>query len=548
MSETFTPQMRKHLWTLQHYMHALDTGDLATLAAVLSEAEHDPALERLLLETNEVYLAEDHLAMSQEEVASTLAAIGEAAETGLRQDQISTFSPVRETSHLFLQRVSQEEEKERMMDNPNVFTPTLASQPAPERLSKRRARRTWLQMFAAIVTVCVLIGGFLVVFANHRNPSTIVGSHPANSTTVPASLNLLITSYVEQKTHSVKIAARRADNGIIVWSYDTRVITQGFVPFTQVTVQNQVAYVTTNDQVYALHAQSGQLIWHTDLHLGQIQSVGGPIGSITYDYGMIYLAKNNQLYALTAQHGALTWHHSIGTNLAFTASNGIVYVEVSSNDVYTPGSVVALHSSNGSQLWSYTTADPISLMVADNALYMLLTHQQKPSDQGGNKQNKSLTAINATNGHFLWSTGVEDDGPDALVSSPGLVLFYRTTFTQAQFCAYRSSDGFQVWCTSSYQGPRDMDTSHYQVVNGTLFATYADESLNQTAEAINLSNGLVLWSKSLSVEIPTVISTASHGILYYAEGNDIVALRASDGHLLWHISENGPLSSITTDA
>lgn len=545
MSEKFSHRMGKHLGILQRYMRALETGDLTTLADVLRLAEHDSELERLLLETNLVYQAEDHLAVSQEEVASALAAIGEAVGMSLRENHAGESD--KEQTWRFLQDIP---EKERMMDDPNTFTPTLASK---ARTSTRPPRRAWVQTLVAVLVLCVLVGGFLVVFNAHslktKKPNTLGAqpTRPAVSPTIPATNHLLITSYIDLGTHEIKVAARRADTGKVVWSYNlSPAAPQQLGRFAQVTVQNQVVYATTNGQIYALHANTGQLIWQRDLHPAR------PFNSITYDHGMLYLtyqAINAQLYAVAAQQGNLVWRHAIGTNLAFTVSNRIVYIEISPTGPYASSSVVAVASSDGHQLWTQPAADAFSLLVASNTLYLFSGHQQTPSDVGGNKQNKTLAALNATTGHPLWRVDVEDDGIDSLVAGANLVILYRSTATQTQFCAYSGTSGTQAWCTASYQGPRDMDTAHYQVVDNVLLATYSDENFNQTAEAISLSTGQTLWSRPLNggssgpVSLP-MLSTTLNGVLYLAGGSDLIALRAGDGKLFWQVRENSFLSSI----
>lgn len=553
MSEPFTPRMRKHLEILQRYMRALDTGDLTTLADVLHLAERDSTLERLLLETSLVCQAEDHFAVSQEEEASALAAIGEATGISPRKDHANASG---KAQHLLL--LQDIPEKERSMDDSNTFTPTLASK---TKTSIQPARRTWLQTFVAILVMCALIGGFLVVFndlhvkTTKAPGQTTVGAQPTRlvGPTIPATNNLLITSYIDLSAREIKVAARRADTGKAVWNSNlSPADPQQLGRDVHMTVQNQVVYATANGQIFALHADTGTLIWQKDLH------PGGAFKSLTYDHGMLYLAYQaipSQVYAVEAQQGNMVWHHTLGTDVVFTASNGIVYLGIDPNGPYDSGSVVALVGANGHQLWSRSIPAAISFLVAGNTFYAFSVPQQTSSDQGGNKQMKTLAAFNATTGHPLWTTGVEDDGPDSLVASANLVILYRTTETQAhltQFCAYSSTTGQQAWCTTGDQGSRDTSMmAQYQVVGNVLLATYSNESYQQTAEALSLSTGQVLWSRPLdrgnsSMPIP-MLSTILNGVLYLANDHDLMALRVSDGALFWQISEQVFLSSIATN-
>jgi hypothetical protein len=50
---------------LYRYIRALDRGDLDMIAAVLEQAERDPALEQMILETHEAFLAEENSTAEQ---------------------------------------------------------------------------------------------------------------------------------------------------------------------------------------------------------------------------------------------------------------------------------------------------------------------------------------------------------------------------------------------------------------------------------------------------------------------------------------------------
>ncbi len=68
MNEQLTPNMRR-VQVLHRYMCAMESGDVDTIATVLSEAEHDHALERMILEVNEVYQHEDQTIAQPADVA-----------------------------------------------------------------------------------------------------------------------------------------------------------------------------------------------------------------------------------------------------------------------------------------------------------------------------------------------------------------------------------------------------------------------------------------------------------------------------------------------
>lgn len=56
---------------LYRYVRALDRGDLDAIAAVLQQAERDPMLEQIILETHEAFLAEED-STAEQDVAETV--------------------------------------------------------------------------------------------------------------------------------------------------------------------------------------------------------------------------------------------------------------------------------------------------------------------------------------------------------------------------------------------------------------------------------------------------------------------------------------------
>src|SRR5258708_2591910 len=69
MDEQLTPGMQQRVQVLQRYMRAMERGDVDTITTVLNEAEQDQALERMILEINEVYQYEDQALVQPADVA-----------------------------------------------------------------------------------------------------------------------------------------------------------------------------------------------------------------------------------------------------------------------------------------------------------------------------------------------------------------------------------------------------------------------------------------------------------------------------------------------
>src|SRR5258708_19709154 len=89
MNEPLTPAVQQRIQILHRYMCAMESGDVDTIATVLSQAEQDDALEHMILEANEVYQREDQtivrpadVALAQQLLFTTIPALRPPAPQG----------------------------------------------------------------------------------------------------------------------------------------------------------------------------------------------------------------------------------------------------------------------------------------------------------------------------------------------------------------------------------------------------------------------------------------------------------------------------------
>lgn len=560
MSEQFSPQLHQHLYILQRYMRALDAGDPGALAELLRLAENDPALERLLLSVNEVYQSSADSVPSQQDLLRAQQIIAEAGRAaGLtlpakgvahsHSNNAPNYS--RRRMHLLTQTSMQKEGKEMITNDSDTFKTELADQqftlPSGRQRSGRR-RYLWLQSLAAVLVVGVLLGGFLFVFTNRRTTTTFSPNSQSGG--------LLIETYYNAKAKTPVISALHTSGGSVAWTYTLPQFSTG--PYAsvnlppEVVVSDGIIYANSANHMYVLNAQTGTLLWQKTLP-GNNSSIQAGAILLAVDQDLLSVVSGNSaqpstFYALNKQNGQIIWQHSIGYNNTFTVSNGVVYLEQSPTSAYGPGAIVALRESDGQQLWSAPVADPFSLIVAGNVLYAQTGHQQTPSDLGGNKENKQLVALNTANGTLLWSVSLVNDGASNLAFSNNLILLYRQTDQPraAEFCAYRSSDGSQAWCTSGKEGPWDENTSTYMVANDTLYVSFLATSVDRVlaepshpgmaVEALNPQTGHASWSINLSNATSINAMTIAQKTLYLLENGKIVALDSATGRMLWTIA------------
>ncbi len=71
MNEQWTTRLQQRTTALYRYMHAMEHGDTDTMSSVLYEAERDRVLERMIMETNEIYQIEDRTVAHADDIEAT---------------------------------------------------------------------------------------------------------------------------------------------------------------------------------------------------------------------------------------------------------------------------------------------------------------------------------------------------------------------------------------------------------------------------------------------------------------------------------------------
>ncbi len=142
---------------------------------------------------------------------------------------------------------------------------------------------------------------------------------------------------------------------------------------------NGVVYVGSGDNIYALNATTGTLLW-------SYTTGDWVFSSPAVANGVVYVgSRDGNVYALNASTGTLLWSYATGeyVDSSPAVANGVVYVGSENNNVY------ALNASTGTLLWSYTTAPGAFLArVANGVLYV---------------SSRNVYALDATTGAKLWS-------------------------------------------------------------------------------------------------------------------------------------------------
>jgi outer membrane protein assembly factor BamB len=144
-------------------------------------------------------------------------------------------------------------------------------------------------------------------------------------------------------------------------------------------------------RLFAIDAQSGKLIWHTNTFIDSSTQL------VVTD-GLLYTSQNNNLVGLDPQNGKVMWHYS-GIHGATLLANGhVLYATSDSGDLY------AFETQTHTLIWH----EKLRTLAAGEATRMKLIGDELYvgfNDLGQN-QFASIHAINTQTGSEDWSTKV----------------------------------------------------------------------------------------------------------------------------------------------
>jgi len=171
-------------------------------------------------------------------------------------------------------------------------------------------------------------------------------------------------NYAQTRFHPADQITTRNVKGLkVAWIFqtDVRESTE-----TSPIIVNGVMYVTTSfDHLYALNAQTGELIWHYKHDMGPITVYCcGPNNRGAAVYGdKVYLATlDSKLDAVDAKTGKLVWSQQIAEpslgyseTMAPTAVDGKILIGTNGGEYGIRGFVKAFDANDGKLLWTFNT-------------------------------------------------------------------------------------------------------------------------------------------------------------------------------------------------
>jgi outer membrane protein assembly factor BamB len=297
-----------------------------------------------------------------------------------------------------------------------------------------------------------------------------------------------------------KVLALNANNGIVLWSYQTG----GAVYSTPAVADNVVYFGSWDNSVYALNALTGAVLWshktgsyvqsspavdngvvYIASYDANVSALDATTGNLLWSFrtgsgavgsspavvsGIVYVGDNGgKVWALDAATGTVIWRFTAGDTVYSSPAvvEGVVYI---GGDLVTDGTVYALDATSGAKLWSFSTGNlwVYSTPAIANGVVYVGSYDHLTSSNSG-----ILYALDASTGKMLWSYPV---GTEVLTSPivANKVVYAGGAYNN--FYALNASTGAKVW---SYQldGSGSHSWSSAAVANGILYVGFEEGTL-----------------------------------------------------------------------
>lgn len=159
-------------------------------------------------------------------------------------------------------------------------------------------------------------------------------------------------------------------------------------------VDHGVVYAGIGDdgpRLFAIDAQSGKLIWHTNTFIDSMTQL------VVTD-GLLYTSQNNSLVGLNPQNGEVIWHYRDIHGATLLANGHVLYATSDSGDLY------AFETHTHTLIWheklrTFAAGEATRMKLIGDELYVGF------NDLGRNPF-ASIHAINTQTGSEDWSTKV----------------------------------------------------------------------------------------------------------------------------------------------
>ncbi|MDA3821875.1 MAG: PQQ-binding-like beta-propeller repeat protein [Bacteroidales bacterium] len=309
---------------------------------------------------------------------------------------------------------------------------------------------------------------------------------------------------------SGSIYALNAQTGELIWDYSS----DDWIDATP-TVADSMVYIPSRDgYIYALDKDDGNLVWQA--------SIGGPsISSPLYLNGKIYVGSgisDKKLKVYDALDGSLLWQYSANQPINSAPSTDGVGIYFGSND----GRIYAMSKDSSASLWNspgyYQTIgsfDLTAIAISSGNLYALPGHDEK-----------KLFLMDANDGSQINVSQVFEQSGEAKVSSPIVaddIVYFGMGSSPHTLYALNSASLSSVWSSSPTLGNNSAlsKIASPSMANEIMYVGTAD------ARLIAISSSGVAMS-DINISTGSYTSPAiSNGMVYIGTlGGKIIAYKA----------------------
>lgn len=303
-----------------------------------------------------------------------------------------------------------------------------------------------------------------------------------------------------------------AETGAQRWQIDVQVADE-YAPPPVPVILDGILFISGDDNVIAVDAATGSERWRLSV-LGWVHSAEDGTVFIN-DYGYAFA------YSVDAATGSELWRSDEGEYFS-TVANGTAYIETSNAEVY------AVDTATGSEKWRYSTdGDSIWGTMVDGSVYIL--------------GSEGIDALDAENGHQLWSVAIESGYSTPVVANNTMLLSINEEYGES-LSALDAASGSERW--SFFVDTESIE--ELTVANGVVYFGAYHGDTTTTLYGLDLDSGAERWSVYSESGDPEWFTIVDGTIYVTFDSYDyLYALNAETGGERW---QHDPEDSITSPA
>jgi outer membrane protein assembly factor BamB len=373
------------------------------------------------------------------------------------------------------------------------------------RLTNYRAKSRLAAALATIATIAAMSPAF---------------AQGATTPATPAADAWLTYKGDAQRTNSRAVRLGAPLN--LLWRHSPESPPGEFVtsPLVTGTADDRRIYVATADAMYCIEASTGERIWHSAMTIGNIASPLTMLRSGDTDL-LLGVTANDNVIAVRASDGTLIWQYTARTQ----ARAGLpAVVRTTRGDRI----VVALGDGRLGALTPTGEVDPdwnvrLGRRIADPSSTPALSRDGKLVFVTARDRN--VYALNTETGATVYTFELESSAQlSPVVVQDTLIVIARNTMS-----AHSVQDGKQLWELDL----RDSVLASPAAMTSGGRSTIYVGTRNGTLSAIDAATGNVAWSINVEASITTTPTVVSDLVLVGTGNGLLIGVKPEDGSIVW---------------